>query len=111
MAVGVETVVLTLYSTVYGNVYGVLVVLLDGGVLTMHRTVAKDESVLLSVAMHGTMAMGRVSTVYSAMDGGVLSRVVMHETVKGTIHGTVTVGDFTGNLASRQRAGTGLLSR
>ena len=98
---GVETVVLTVYCTMYGTVYRVLSVLLEGGVLTMH----------------GTMAV----TVHDAVGGTVLLRDAVHGTVKGT---TVTSSSPLWNrdcgrvhrlsgldLASRWGAGLGLPSR
>ena len=75
---------------------------------------AVKGGVLLRVAVHGTVAMGRVATMYSAVDGGVLLRVPRLGAAKRTtvtIHRTMTVGGFTDNLANRQGAGTGLLSR
>ena len=89
---------------------------------TLHRTMPRgrsatvdssmDGGVLLMLTVHRTMTQGRSATVHSAIGGGVLMMLVVHRTMKGTavtIHGTIRVGGFTGNLARRWGAGTGLL--
>ena len=57
-----------MYGTVYGNMYGVLAVLLGRGVLTVH----------------GTIAVGTADIMWSATGGGVLLRVTVHKSVKET---------------------------